>query len=258
MRCLLVPVLCVPLLAGCTRPESGPAAPAAQDVSYPAGRDTVPAVLHRPAGAGPFPALVVLHGDFGLTDGVREQARRLSEMGYVTLAPDLYRGERPRELLDAHIMDRGVPEDRVQADLRAAVDYLAARPDVRKEALGVIGWDSGGGYALDAAIHDPRLKAVVVCYGRLTTDPELLAPLKASVLGLFAGKDEGITPEIIESFRRAMTKAGKRVADLHVYPDCRPGFMNPRPTPNDVPGPPEAVADAWSRVEAFLKAELKH
>jgi carboxymethylenebutenolidase len=259
MKRPVVPALCLTLLAGCARPAASPdtPAPAAEDVSYAAGRDTVRAVLHRPAGAGPFPALVVLHGDFGLTDGVQEQARRLAAMGYVTLAPDLYRGERPKELLDAHIMDRGVPEDRVQADLKAAVDYLTARPDVRRDALGVIGWDSGGGYALDAAIHDPRLKAVVVCYGRLTTDPELLAPLKASVLGLFAGKDEGITPEIIESFRRAMTKAGKRVADLHVHPDCGPGFMSPRPSPTDVPGPPEAVADAWSRVEAYLEAELK-
>jgi carboxymethylenebutenolidase len=259
MRRLLVPALCLTLLVGCARPAAGPAAPApaAEDVSYPAGHDTVRAVLHRPAGPGPFPALVVLHGDFGLTDGVREQAERLAALGYVTLAPDLYRGERPKDLLDAHIMDRGVPEDRVQADLKAAVVYLTGRTDVRKDALGVIGWDSGGGYALDAAIHDPRLKAVVVCYGRLTTDPALLAPLKAPVLGLFAGKDEGITPETIESFRRAMTKAGKRIADLHVYPDCGPGFMNPKPSQNDVPGPPEAVADAWSRVENFLNAELK-
>lgn len=258
MRHLLVPALCLPLLAGCTRPDGGPAAPSGQDVSYSAGRDTVGAVLHRPPGPGPFPALVVLHGDFGLTDGVKEQARRLAGMGYVTLAPDLYRGERPKELLDAHIMDRGVPEERVQADVKGAVDYLTGRPDVVKDAVGVIGWDSGGGYALDAAIHEPRLKAVVVCYGRLITDPAPLAPLRAPVLGLFAGKDEGISPETIASFRRAMAAAGKRVADLHVYPKCGPGFLNPKPSPNDVPGPVEAVADAWARVETFLNAELKH
>jgi carboxymethylenebutenolidase len=259
MKRLLMPALCVTVLIalGCGRFCATPDPPAGEDVSYAAGGDTVRAVLHRPLGAGPFPALVVLHGDFGLTDGVKEQALRLAEMGYITLAPDLYRGERPKELLDAHIMDRGVPEDRVQADLKAAVDYLTARPDVRKEAVGVIGWDSGGGYALDAAIHDSRLRAVVVCYGRLTTDPALLAPLQASVLGLFAGKDEGISPETIESFRRAMTKAGKRVVDLHVYPDCGPGFMSPQPSPNDVPGPPEAVADAWRRVAHYLDAELK-
>ncbi len=259
MRRFLGPALVLPLLAGCARPAPGPGAPppAAEDVSYTAGRDTVRAVLHRPAGPGPFPALVVLHGDFGLSDGVKEQARRLAGMGYVTLAPDLYRGERPKELLDAHILERGVPEERVQADVKGAVDYLVGRPDVRKDAVGVIGWDSGGGYALDAATREPRLRAVVVCYGRLTTDPALLAPMRASVLGLFAGKDEGISPEIIESFRRAMADAGKRVADLHVYPDCGPGFMNPKPSPNDVPGPPEAEADAWSRVEAYLSAELK-
>jgi carboxymethylenebutenolidase len=258
---LAIAVLCG--LSGCGR-EAGeaarpPAEVTAQTVSYPAGKDTLHGTLHRPAGQGPFPAVLLIHGDFGLTDWVKQQGRRLADRGYVTLAVDLYRGQAAagaKDVMDAHIMGRGLPEDQVAGDLKAAADYLAGRADVRGEAAGVIGWDLGGGYALDAARNDPRLRAVVVCYGRLTTDPRLLAPLKASVLGLFAGKDEGISPETIDRFRAAMRKAGKRVAGIHIYPDCGHGFMDPSDPAGAGAAAAKAARDAWDRVERFFAAEL--
>ena len=144
----------------------------------------------------------------------------------------------------------------MEADLKAAVNYLASRVDVRKEALGIIGWGLGGGYALDAARQNPRLRAVVVCYGRLTTDARLLGPMKASVLGIFAGKDEGISAETIKQFRTAMRKAGKRLSGIHVYPEQRHGFMDPSDPANSKGTPPEAARDAWDRIETFFAREL--
>src|SRR5438132_1447984 len=82
------------------------------------------------------------------------------------------------------------------------------------------------GNALDAPIHDTRLKTAVMCYGRVTTDPKLLASLDASVLAIFAGKDEGIPPTTIEQFKKAMQKAGKSLT-AQVYPKCGNGFMDP-------------------------------
>jgi carboxymethylenebutenolidase len=244
-------------LVGCAGapPATLPAPGAAvETVAYPSKKETVRGLLYRPAGAGPFPAVVAVHGDFGRADAVTQQAQRLAEHGYMTLAVDLYRGETPGDLMDAHILGRGLPDDRVRDDLKAAVDYLAVRPDVRPEAVGILGWDMGGGYALDAARADPRLRAVVVCYGRLTTDPDLLRPLNASVLGLFAGKDEGITPDTIRQFETAMHKAGKRVAGLQVYSDCDPGFLDPS-SPGTAAA--EARTDAWQRIDAYLAAELR-
>ncbi len=227
-------------------------------VGYPSDKDTVQGVLVRPVGPGPFPAVVVVHGDHGLTDRVRAQARHLADRGYVALAVDLYRGEKVTDPMDAHIMERGLPEDRVLADLKAAVDYLTARAEVRRDAIGIFGCDIGGGFALDAARNDPRLRAVVVCYGRLTTDPALLEPMQASVLGIFAGKDEGIPADTRDRFRAAMEKAGKRLAGLHVYPDRRHGFMDlaPYESPRDADNG-ELAADAWEKVEAYLDVELK-
>jgi carboxymethylenebutenolidase len=259
MRLFLI-CSCVVLLAGCTAKPGGTVVSGPTDreiVAYAAGQDTVQAMLFRPAGEGPFPAMVVIHGDFGLNDWVKVQARRIARQGYMTLAVDLYRGEVVTTLLDAHIMDRGLPDNRVEADLRGAVDYLTSRADVRGDAIGIMGWDMGAGFALDTAIRDPRIRATVICYGRLTTEPQLLAPLQASVLGIFGGQDEGITPETIEQFRAAMHKAGKRLAGIHVYPDCGHGFMNPVTQPVASRQETAEVADAWRKIEAYLAAELK-
>ncbi len=229
--------------------------PSETDIKLHAGKRTVRTVQYRPAGTGPFRAVVMLHGDFGLTKWVKRQAHRLAEKGYLVLAVDRYDGRLPKTVEDAHILDRGLEDERVLADIKSAVDHLAGHRDVPKGAIGVIGWDSGGGYALDAAMADRRLKTAVVCYGRLTTDPQPLAALQGPVLGIFGGKDEGIPPETIAQFKKAMAKAGKS-AIVHVYPQCGGCFMDP-----DSPyfaGRPDraAVADAWAKIEAHLAKAL--
>jgi carboxymethylenebutenolidase len=246
------------LLAGCASRTSVPEPTTVlfEPAVYRSDPTPVPGFLWHPSDNGPHPALVLVHGDFGPTRWVKGQGRRLARKGYVVLAVDLYRGQVVTDVMDAHILDRGLPEEQVAADLKAAVNYLTRLPDVRADALGILGWDSGGGHALDAALRDERLRAAVVCYGRLTTDPALLAPLHASVLGIFAGRDAGISSETIDEFRTAMARAGKRVAGLHVYPDCGHGFLDPSSADPAGPAPAEAVADAWSRIEAYLAAEL--
>lgn len=247
---------CVALmfLSGCTNSPAtfAPPAPTIHEemVAYPAGTEKLHGFLCRPARDGRFPAIVVVHGDFGLDDWVKNQARRLAAKDYVVLAVDLYRGEVVKDVMDAHIMDRALPEERIQGDLRAAIDHLAGCAYVRPERIGIIGWDSGGGYALDCALQEPRLRTVVTCYGRLTTDSERLKHLQASVLGIFAGKDEGIGPDTIAQFRQAMSKAGKRVVDLQVYPDCGHGFMAEAM-------PSQSNEDAWRRIETCFAHELQ-
>jgi carboxymethylenebutenolidase len=247
-------------VAGCRPGQAGKhlaAGISVETVTYRADQETLRGILCRPPGAGKLPAVIIVHGDFGLTDWVKETARRLAGAGYLSLAVDLYRGQAVTDLLDAHIMDRGLSEERVLADLRAAVDYLEGRPDVRKGAIGILGWDTGGGYALDAALNDSRLRAVVTCCGRLTTDSALLAPLNASVLGFFAAQDEGISPSTIAQFRAAMGKAGKRLAGIHVYPGCEHGFMDTSAQQGPGTQADEARADAWRRIQDYLEAELK-
>jgi carboxymethylenebutenolidase len=252
-----VVVLAALLLAGCADKPGGTPTPGAavvrEVVQYRSGKQKVSGYLCRPAGGtGPFPGVVVVHDDSGLTEVTKGHAARLAGSGYVALAVDLYRGKKTKGIEEAHIMDRAMPQEQVLADLRGAVDYLSGRPEVRRGALAVIGWGSGGGNALDAAVADARIRAVVTCYGRLPTEPASVKGLRAAVLGVFAGKDEGITPETIKEFQEAMKAAGKR-AVVQILPRADNGFMDPKePDPRQ-----EAEqAEAYEYIDAFLSAEL--
>ncbi len=222
-------------------------------VSYKSGDETVSAMLYKPAGKGPFPALIVIHEWWGLNDWVKEQAAKLADEGYVALAIDLYRGKVADSPEMAHELMRGVPEDRATRDLKAAYEYLAAQADVKKDRIGSIGWCMGGGYSLDVALAEPHLAATVINYGHLATDPEELKKIQAPILGLFGGQDRGITPDDVKKFQQAMEKLGKKI-DVKIYPDAGHAFENPN---NKQGYRAEDAADAWKRTVAFLGSSLK-
>ncbi len=224
-----------------------------KSVSYKSGDETVHATLYRPAGKGPFPALMVIHEWWGLNDWVKEQASKFADEGYVALAIDLYRGKVADNPDLAHELMRGVPEDRAKRDLRAAYDFLAAQADVRKDRLGAIGWCMGGGYALDVALAEPHLAADVINYGHLATDPDELKKIQAPILGLFGGQDRGITPEDVKKFQQAMETLGKKI-EVKIYSDAGHAFENPN---NKQGYRAEDAADAWKRTIAFLAETLK-
>jgi carboxymethylenebutenolidase len=198
----------------------------ATDVTYKSGDETVHGILYAPAGAGPFPAIVVIHEWWGLNDWVKEQAAKLADQGYVTLAIDLYRGKVAKDPDTAHQLMRGVPEDRAKRDLAAAVTYLKSQKNVKGDRIGSIGWCMGGGYSLDVALQEPKLAATVINYGHLATDPAALKKINAPILGLFGGQDQGITPDDVNKFEQQMKSLGKSV-DIKIYSDAGHAFENP-------------------------------
>jgi len=230
-------------------------APAADSkpVSYKSGDETVQAILYTPPGKGPFPALIVIHEYWGLNDWVKEQASKLSDQGYITLAIDLYRGKVATTPDMAHEIMRGVPEDRAKRDLHAAFEFLASLPTVKPDRIGSIGWCMGGGYSLDVALQEPTLAADVINYGHLATDKDALKKINAPILGLFGGQDRGITPDDVHKFGAALDSMGKKI-DIKIYDDAGHAFENP----NNKDGyRPADAADAWQRTVAFLASILK-
>ncbi len=222
-------------------------------VTYKSGDETVQGVLYTPTGRGPFPALVVIHEFWGLNDWVKEQAAKLADQGYVSLAVDLYRGKVATTPDMAHEIMRGVPEDRAKRDLHAAVEFLKSQPNIKRDRIGAIGWCMGGGYALDAALQEPDLAALVINYGHLATDPNALKKINAAILGIFGGQDHGITPEDVHKFEQQLKQLGKKI-DIKIYDDAGHAFENP----NNKDGYRAAdAADAWKRTVDFLAMTLK-
>lgn len=83
-------------------------------------------------------------------------AQTLADRGFLTIAfdPSFYgeSGGEPRNLTSPEISTE---------DFSAAVDYLLTRDDVNAHRIGILGICGWGGFALNAAANDPRIKATV-------------------------------------------------------------------------------------------------
>lgn len=209
--------------------------------------------LAAPSTPGKHPGVIVIQEWWGVNDWVREQADRLAQQGYVALAVDLYRGRSTSNPDEAHELMRGLPEDRAMADLKAGVDYLQTRNDVDPNLIGVIGWCMGGGYSLALGANDPRIKATVMNYGRLITDPNTITKISGPVLGNFGAADRGIPADDVKKFGADLTKYGK-LGDIKLYDGAGHAFMNPNAKDNYNA---EAAQDAQKRIDAFFDRNLR-
>jgi carboxymethylenebutenolidase len=225
----------------------------AKPVSYPSGDETVHAILYKPDGKGPFPALIAIHEWWGLNDWVKQQASELANQGYLTLAIDLYRGQVATTPEQARALMSSVPEDRAARDLHAAMEFLQSQRDVDRSRIGSIGWCMGGGYSLDLALTEPTLKASVINYGHLVTDPQAIAKIHAAILGIFGAQDRNIPVDDAKKFEHQLKQDGKRM-EIVIYPDAGHAFENP----NNIKGYRiNDAADAWRRTLKFLQINLK-
>jgi dienelactone hydrolase len=128
----------------------------AETVTFPSGGITINGELFRPAGKGPFPAVVALHGCAGLYSRRGELsarhadwARRLAAAGFLVLFPDSYGS---RDLgPQCRMRNRAVRPARERvADAEAARAYLQRRTDVKPGAISLLGWSNGGSTVLYA------------------------------------------------------------------------------------------------------------
>jgi len=206
----------------------------------------------KPAGSGPFPALVMIHEWWGLNDYIKGVADQLAGDGYAVLAVDLF-GKSTTDPAEAFRMIRGLNQLTATTNMLSAADYLRTRPYVNPNKVGSIGWCFGGGQSLQLAINDPKLACAVIYYGKPVTDLDELRKIKAAILGLFGEADESIPMSDLDAFKKALQKAEVGYV-ISTYPGAGHAFANP--THNDSYRP-EAAADAWKKTTEFLAKHLK-
>jgi dienelactone hydrolase len=137
------------LLAGGLAEASGP-----EPVEFRDGDITLKAIIYRPEGAGPFPAVVAMHDCSGLTNAsgaiaskYREWAQLLVRDGFVVLFPESYTSRGIGSQCAAR--NRPVRPDRERvADANASRRWLDQQPDVRADRISLLGWADGGSSVL--------------------------------------------------------------------------------------------------------------
>lgn len=213
-----------------------------------AGGRKVTAALGIPAKT-PAPAILLVHEWWGLNPQIRGVAAQLTDLGYLSLAVDLYDGKVARDPAAAKQYVSAVKPDEAIDTLTSWIDALHKRPDCNGK-LATIGWCFGGGWSLRASLARP-VDATVIYYGDVTPPATVLQALKGPVLGHFGGLDQSITPPTVDAFEARMKQIGKPVT-IYRYPDAKHAFANPT-------GQNYEAADArqaWDRTVAFLKETI--
>jgi len=102
---------------------------------------TLSAYILKPAGEGPFPAVIILHGCGGPDDHHRTWAQKIVSWGYVAIVPDSFTPRGPKNICGN--TNAVGPTLRVN-DVVGTAEYLATLPYVQKGKIGVLGFSHGG------------------------------------------------------------------------------------------------------------------
>lgn len=233
----------------------------AGEIKVPTSDGAMPAYRAQPAGVAHPPVVLVVHEIFGVHEYIKDICRRLAKAGYLAIAPELYaRYGDPSQLKnvqEAMALAAKAPDAQVTTDLDACVAWAKANGgDVNR--LGITGFCRGGRTVWLYAAHQPQLKAAVAWYGHLDGAPSANTPrwpldvageLKAPVLGLYGGQDQGIPQADVEAMRAAIAKAGGKSV-IRVYPNAGHAFhADYRPSYRK-----EAAEDGWQRMLDWFKA----
>lgn len=232
----------------------------AGEVKIPVKDGAVPAYRAMPENGKALPTVLVVSEIFGVHEYIRDVCRRLAKLGYLAVAPELFvrQGDvsKLKDIQEIRQVVAKVPDAQVLSDLDAAAVW-AAKHQGNGDKLGITGFCWGGRITWLYAAHNPKLKAGVAWYGRLTGDKnelqpkhplDLVAGIKVPVLGLYGAEDQGIPVEIVEMMQDDL-KSAKAPSEIIVYPDAPHAFhADYRPSYREGP-----AKDGWKRMQAWFK-----
>ena len=215
----------------------------------------------QPASRSNFPVILVVSEIFGVHEYIADTCRRLAKLGYQAIAPELFaRHGDPRKLTNIQEILTGivakVPDAQVMSDLDACVAWAkVSGGDTAR--LGITGFCWGGRIVWLYAAHNPQVKAGVAWYGRLVGQAsdltpkhpaELVGSLKAPVLGLYGGADQGIPLDTVWAMQDKLKAAGGK-SMIHVYDDAPHAFhADYRPSYRK-----DHAEDGWKRMREWFR-----
>jgi carboxymethylenebutenolidase len=227
-------------------------------VRIPRSGRTLHAYLTYPEVARRAPAILVIHENRGLTDWVRSVADRLSENGFIAIAPDLLSGVAPGggRTSDFPSQDAAreaistLPPAQVMSDLHATADYVTKLP-AADGTLRVAGFCWGGGRSFDFANVRRGLVASFVFYGTGPEEEQDVQGISAPVYGFYGGADARVNATIPRS-EELMRAAGK-VFEPVIYDGAGHAFMRIGEEAGASEANRRAREQAWSRWLGVLR-----
>jgi carboxymethylenebutenolidase len=226
----------------------------AETVESPQGNGSIKGHFARPAAAGKYPAVLVIHENRGLNPYVEDVARRFAVANFIAFAPDGLTsvGGFPGTDEEGAVKFRQVNGPKMFEDFVAAAQWLKKHPQSTGK-LGAIGFCFGGGIVNQLAVRlGDDLNAGAPFYGAPASADDA-AKIKAPLMLHYADptKDTGIGQRI-PGYEAAL-KANNKSYQLFIYEGAQHGFHN-----DTTPRYDEAAAKlAWQRTLDFFNKNLR-
>jgi carboxymethylenebutenolidase len=216
-----------------------------QDITFDVNGKSVDGYLAFPS-QGDAPGVIVLHAWWGLNSFFKRLCDRLAAEGLAVFAPDLNEGRVAKTIEEAKEIMSSLDGQRKHDVAMAGVDFLRARPEVRKGPFALIGFSMGAAWSLVLASERPEdFHKAVLFYGAGEGD---FSKVKAEILGHYSDADEWEDINYVRSMENEMRSAGMKT-NFHIYPEMPHWFFEEdRPEFN-----PQAAKLAWNRTLEFLR-----
>lgn len=241
-------------------------------VTFKSGSETVDGYIARPKKKGRYPGVIVVPGNRIEEPYIPETAAMLAQGGFVGLAVNIYRlmpvSDNPQSLPTSatpqeqlNIVANRMPDELTMQDIQAGLDYLKSQSFVKQKHLGVMGFCSGGRYALMFTAQSKETTAVVSFYGTLMLPPrfnrkrtpfDVIKQIKAPFQGHYGTRDTNAPPADAERFVKEL-RAQATPAELFTYEAGHGFFAYNR----DEVYQPEAARLAKERMLAFFRRNLR-
>lgn len=209
-----------------------------REVTYDIDGLTMVGYMSRPAGGGPWPAVLLGHDGVGLDDYQRGRADDLTEHGYLTFAMDYHGGRtffgEPQAMLDRLLPLMADPA-RMLTIGQAALDVLLAEPGADHDQIATLGYGGGGRIVLELARTGVPFKALAVIHPGLPTPRAEDWTNACGTFLLCTGSEDPIcTPAHISTFSNALQEAGVDWR-AHIYGGAKHAFWAAPTRPDGTP-----------------------
>ena len=220
-------------------------------------------IISLPKTKGLHPGIIVVHDWMGMGPFVKQQIQKLSDLGYVAIAADIYgKAGQPSSQEEAGKVAGIYKADRALTRRRAqlAMNELLKIPGVDPKNIAVMGFCFGGMVSLELARSGADLKGVVTFHGSLDTpNPKDGSKIKAEVLALHGADDPYVPAKDVDAFEKEM-RDGKVKWELVKYGGAVHAFTNPAAGNDNSKGAAynaEAAEKSWVAMKDFFARIFK-
>ncbi len=203
---------------------------------------------------GQRPGVLVVHDAGGLSETIKEKARRLAALGYVAFALDLFGDGKTVSDGMRRITELAGDLPRWRGLTTAGLDVLVRQAHVDAARLAAIGYCFGGTTVYELARSGADVKGVVGFHSGLSPSSGEARNIKGKVLALIGADDPLIPPEARLAFEQEM-RAAKVDWQMHLYGNTGHSFTNPGADAMNRPGffyQKETDARSWAEMRRFF------